>query len=73
MMKILIFMILEIFAIDWIGLHREEDNDDICNQLDDLSPIQKRICIRYPKLMEAILAASKQTAKSCSVSTSIFF
>lgn len=73
MIKIIFFILAQsAMAIDWIALHKTDYNGQICDQLDELSPIQKRICIRYPKLMDAILTASKQTKRSCTVSFCYF-
>jgi hypothetical protein len=57
-----------VVAIDWVALHKNDYNDDICASLEKLNPIQKKMCQRYPKLMEAVLTASKQTTQSCAVS-----
>ena len=69
-MKIFSILLPLVLGIDWIALHKSDYSENVpnlCQQLGEVSSIQQRICKRYPKLMQAILTASKQTKKSCQV------
>ena len=45
-------------------------NFDICDNLSsDSFNIQRRICHRFPKIMDAIVTATKQTKLACEVSS----